>query len=199
MNIQRLKGLNIESCIDIGAHIGGFYSMARAELSLDPSKCMLIEANINCEPNLRATGVRYKIAVLSDCKKSVTYFKANHDPVCTGNSYYRELTVHYRDDNINTEMMETDTLDNVAFRNFDLIKIDTQGSELDILRGGLNTLSKAKAVILETSIIPYNNNAPLQDEVISFMKTYGFTSYTVIGELLMTNQNIHQQDLLFLR
>ncbi len=199
INFEPLKKLDIKSCIDIGAHIGEFYSSARHNLNLNPKNCLLIEANKHCEYNLTSFNVEYKIVMLSDIKKVIPYYRAKHDTKCTGNSYYRELTTHFRDENIEMELIETDTLDNITSRSFDLIKIDTQGSEIDILKGGLRTLSNAKAVILETSVIAFNKGAPLQEEVIAFMKQYGFNKTDILDENIISNQNIHQQDLLFLK
>jgi hypothetical protein len=93
-------------------------------------------------------------------------------------------------------VLTTDTLDEIVNEDqYDFIKIDTQGAELDILKGGLKTLERAKLVLLETSVIPYNKDAPLQRDVISFMRDHGFDSYSVIDQLILSN--IHQEDLLF--
>jgi FkbM family methyltransferase len=199
INFEPLKKLDIKSCIDIGAHIGEFFSNARHNLKLKSEDCLLIEANKHCEYNLKSFYVDYKIIMLSDQKKTIPYYRAKHDEKCTGNSYYRELTTHYRDENLDVELIETDMLDNITNKKFDLIKIDTQGSEIDILKGGLKTLSHAKAVILETSVIAFNKGAPLQDEVIAFMKNNNFYLNAILDENLIQNQNIHQQDLLFLK
>jgi hypothetical protein len=198
MDIKCLVDYGIKSLADIGANMGAFYNSARNILSLDHENCLLVEANKACEEKLKTLGAKYKIAMLSDSVKVLPYYMAKHDPYCTGNSYHKEMTHHYRSENLITEMIQTDTLDNIAFRNFDLIKLDTQGSELEILRGGLKTLANAKAVIIETSILQYNENSPLQPEVISFMTEYGFKVEKVLDETFRPN-SIHQQDLLFVK
>ena len=65
---------------------------------------------------------------------------------------------------------------------FDIIKIDTQGSELDIIKGGLETVKKASYVILEVPTLQYNEGSPLFDEVIDYMKQIGFSKYDIIEE-----------------
>ena len=60
--------------------------------------------------------------------------------------------------------------------------MDTQGSELDILRGGKNLISKASAVILEISYFEWNLGAPLADEIIDYMESIGFKEFIEIGE-----------------
>ena len=54
------------------------------------------------------------------------------------------------------------------------VKMDIQGAELDVLKGGRNTISAAKHVILEMQRVEYNKGAPLKDEVIAYMNTLGF-------------------------
>lgn len=193
MNLENLKSYELNSCLDIGAHVGNFYREAKQKLNV--RDWLLIEANKNCESQLSELGVPYKICLLSDAKKELTYYRNKHDQTCTGNSYYRELTHHYSDENIETEVITSVTLDSVVGEKiYDLIKLDTQGSEIDILRGGQNTLRNARLVIIETSIQPYNRDAPLQPDVISFMKLFGFNILTIVGEVPHT----HQQDILFI-
>ncbi len=57
---------------------------------------------------------------------------------------------------------------------FDLIKLDTQGSELDILKGGVNLVQRSKAIILEVSHQSYNQDSPLVNEVIEYMTDINF-------------------------
>jgi hypothetical protein len=84
---------------------------------------------------------------------------------------------------------------------FELIKLDTQGSELDILRGGKNTVSKSSAVILEVAYVEYNLGSPLAEEVIDYMKSIEFDIYLEIGEHYSNEPQwkdiIVQKDLLF--
>ncbi len=79
---------------------------------------------------------------------------------------------------------------------FDLIKIDTQGSELDIIEGGLNLCNKAKGILLEVSLTQYNENAPLYDEVIDYMTSHGFIKTEILDEA--RNHGSYQQDILFI-
>ncbi|MEZ5758829.1 MAG: FkbM family methyltransferase [Emcibacteraceae bacterium] len=64
--------------------------------------------------------------------------------------------------------------------NVDFIKIDTQGYELEVFRGGIKTLAKAQAVLMEVSLIEINKGAPLIEEVLTFMKMQGFVSYDIV-------------------
>jgi len=64
----------------------------------------------------------------------------------------------------------TDTLDNIYTGVPSIIKIDAEGAELDVLRGGLNTLKKHKPVLLIEIVYGYYKNAQkihdfLKDEI----------------------------------
>jgi len=54
------------------------------------------------------------------------------------------------------------------------IKIDVQGFELNVLRGGKTMLNRARVLLVETSFHTLYDNQPLFDEVYSFLKTIGF-------------------------
>jgi len=179
----------IDSILDIGANIGEWTKHAR---TLWPdARYHLIEANPSCEAALQATGENYTIQLLGvgyHPKKS--FFSCG--PNATGASVYCELTeLYYGCEPI---LLEQCTLDDMSLGQFDLIKIDTQGSELDILRGGYETVDKAKAVLLEVTVIPFNQGAPLITEVVQYMIDIGFPRYEVVS----TN-SVYQMDLMFLR
>lgn len=57
----------------------------------------------------------------------------------------------------------------------DLIKLDTQGSELDILRGATGLLSAATAIFCECWLFPgYGTATPNWLDVANFLRTQGF-------------------------
>lgn len=191
MKLDFLRNYKINSCLDIGAHHGSFYFAAKDFLNI--SKWLLVEANKDCYNQLASLNVPFLIAMLSDSIKTIPYFRNKLDKTCTGNSYYRELTHHYSDENIDIDYITTHTLDQITHDTFDLIKLDTQGSEIDILKGGTNVLNNAKFIIIETSTKPYNQDAPLQEEVVTFMKNNNYELVEVVAEVSHT----YQQDLLF--
>lgn len=196
---------NIKTLLDIGANIGHFSRTMRHNIpNLD---VFMIEANPFCENMLRSTGIPYEIACLSDLEKQVDLFMNRKNMICTGVSYYQEQTMHYADN----DYIKTDTkiLDKVIFnkfghqKSFEFIKMDTQGSELDIIRGGLNTIANTKHIQIETSLIEYNKGSPLKESVVQFMKDLGFKQ-NVMVEVHYQNQNpetniIIQEDWIFSR
>ncbi len=88
--------------------------------------------------------------------------------------------------------MVTETLDDVIDRmsdsidptSLDYISLDTQGSEVDILKGGLRSLGRARFVYMEVSYAGLYKGSPDLYDVIHFMQSYGFD----ICNLVMRNK-----------
>jgi FkbM family methyltransferase len=182
--------------LDIGANIGQFHRECKDTFS--DSFIFSIEASNECEESLKQITENYYIGLLAKDSKEYNYYKRKNDPTSTGNSIYKELTHFFSDDQLDiikaTGIKLDDLFDNES--EFDLIKIDTQGSELDIIEGGLNLCNKAKGILLEVSLTQYNENAPLYDEVISYMESIGFEKTEILDEA--RNHGSHQQDILFI-
>jgi len=188
-----------ESILDIGANIGQFYN--ECKITFPNSYYYLIEGNIKCDDVLKTLNVDYSLEILSDEVKEVTFYKTTYDEKCTGNSLYREKTSFYDDEHIITERRNTTTLEKVlSKKNFDLIKIDVQGSELDIIKGGLDIVKNSKGIILEVSLIEYNQDSPTKDEVYEFMSSIGFNHSEIVGYINhpLTHELI-QHDVLFVK
>lgn len=186
--------------LDIGANVGQFCKKFKGNFPKTFVFC--IEANSACEARLKRVNPNYKIQLLAKDSRVYNFYTSNVNPVSTGNSIHRELTHHFSDENTLVSEIHSDTLDNVVrdMEDFNFIKIDTQGSELDIISGGIETCKKAKLILLEVSHIPYNDGAPLYDDVISFMNKIGFTPVEILDSKIRKNSTppIHQDDILFL-
>lgn len=84
-----------------------------------------------------------------------------------------------------TPDIPSDTLDNVAAENrlahIDFIKVDTQGTELDILRGAADTLAKRGVfgIEVEAEFSPLYQDQPLFADVDSFLRGEGFTLFDI--------------------
>lgn len=119
------------------------------------------------------------MGVLSNRDDGVVRFFQN-DFNCGGNSYYRELGfdngANYPADTfIYKQTMTLDTV--VARRNFplpDLVKIDVQGSEVDIIKGGQSCISHARHLIVELQNVNYNEGAPTVDVSLPFIESLGW-------------------------
>ncbi len=56
-----------------------------------------------------------------------------------------------------------------------LVKLDVQGYEDKVLRGGKELISKATMLLIETSFIQLYENQPLFDDIYSIVRDLGFT------------------------
>ena len=202
LNLLKLKHeLKFEprTILDVGAQIGDFYRESK-EVWPD-SQIMMIEATQECESYLKDTGGNYLIAVLSDTKKTIPFYKTKLAETNTGNSVYKELTSAYSDENLIVEERNTYTLDELYdgyTATFDLIKLDTQGSEIDIMNGGSRLIKNTSVIIVEVSHVEYNEKAPLVDEVREYMESVGFIYNMEIGQTYSNEFNgLIQRDLVF--
>ena len=187
--------------LDIGAHTGQFYKWAKTAWPY--CNVFMIEANPlheNTLLNLTAnTKDEYLISALGDKEREVTFYTRSDKPHTEGNSYYKEANYWDIPQLVQEETVTLKKLDDLFDEEkvFDLVKMDTQGSELDILKGGKKLITKATAVILEVAYIEYNLGAPTSDEVIKHMNSIGFEEIMSIGEHY-EGEEISQKDLLFL-
>ena len=182
-----LKDFSPKKILDIGAYKGEWTRNAK-KIFLD-SSFFLIEANKDLEDFLKLTGENYKISVLgSENNKMINYFKCKNFPHPTGNSIFKEKSKFI----FEPEERKTDKLDSIFKNNeiFDLIKIDVQGSELEIIKGGNDTVKKTRFLILELQISEYNEGAPMINEVVSYLKDLNFVLVDILdfiyseGELI---------------
>lgn len=183
--------------LDIGANVGQFHLLCKKYFP--DSYVFSIEASNDCESYLKNITDQYYIGLLAKDNSNYKFYSIKDNPINTGNSIYKELTEHYSDSNLDIINKKGITLDSL-FENdseFDLIKIDTQGSELDILLGGSQLCSKAKGILLEVSLTQYNENSPLYNEVIEFMDNFGFKKVEILDETI--HPLVHQQDILFIK
>lgn len=78
-----------------------------------------------------------------------------------------------------TQIIETKKLSDCVFRNqlgdHCLLKIDVQGSELEVLRGSIELIPDIEFVYVECSFIQLYKDQPLANEVIKYLQERNFT------------------------
>jgi FkbM family methyltransferase len=123
-------------------------------------------------------GYEYFIGLLGDTDGKIVKFY-NNDQLPGGNSYYRETFMDGRffpsDAYAEMIMHRLDTVvDNMGFPYPDFVKIDVQGSEQDVIRGGERILSHASRMIVEMQHVQYNDGAPLVADVLPYIESIGW-------------------------
>ena len=182
-------GIKFDKVLDIGAYLGTWKDMF--EKIFPESRILMIEANKEKEEILEKKG-EYLIALLgARDDELVDYFKCTNENISSGNSIFEENT-NYQ---FNPEKRKTITLSTLLkdHSEFDLIKIDTQGSELNILKGGIEIVKKSKFLLLELSIVEYNLKSPSCAEVIKYLEENDFVLIDIY-DLNYRNKSLIQID-----
>ncbi|MFM7420775.1 MAG: FkbM family methyltransferase, partial [Alphaproteobacteria bacterium] len=151
----RFAGYGPLTLLDIGAHIGGFTSKF---LEIFP-ECVptLIEPNPFCQDALAKLPYERHAVAASLEAGTAELFLTKEWAQSTGASLYREDSDYFRDEVVTTRRVEKARIDDLlAGRRFDFVKIDTQGSELDVLRGGETVLRQADHILIEISLVEFN-------------------------------------------
>jgi FkbM family methyltransferase len=198
LKILRWQGFDPKNILDIGAHIGTLSQLAH---SIWPkASIVMVEANHDCEKALRNRKIGDVEIVLLGNKNapSVKYFSSRKEYI-TGNSIYLEQTSYFSQYEVRLlPMMTLTKLARVrAWNAFDLIKIDTQGSERDIIFGGKMLIQKAKIVCLETQVLEYNAHAPKTFEMMQLMEKLGFQLFDITNIQTLPTGEMAQLDMIF--
>lgn len=193
------SGFNPHRILDIGANACETADIMRQYWPT--SYMLLIEGNSECEPYFVQKKYNYTIKLLGKENSTTTFYKTKWSSVCSGNSIYKEKNPVYDKNMLITETLPIYRLDDVVAGKFDLIKIDTQGSELDIILGGISTFHKAKVVICEVSLIDINEGGCKKDDVMNVLtKELKFDYVRCIEKVLSPdNKNTYYENLLFIK
>lgn len=186
---------------DIGACILDWYTVAK---DVWPTATFyLCDGFTEAELLWKEHQLEYSTSVLSDTVKTVAFYVNPSLP--GGNSCYRETgnpkcELYFPKES--ARIVTTQTLDAVrqekGWKYPDLVKMDVQGSELDIYRGAKETLQHCRYLILELQHKQYNECAPLAHEVIHELEKDGwelfaplFTVSEFDGDYCFINTRLH--------
>lgn len=180
----RDTGVAPATVIDVGAAIGSFSRQCH-EIFPNAQYLLIEPLNeyVSClDKTVKAIPrASYEIAVASSCDNPVTI---NVHPDLVGSSLYRE-TESGTDVNGFPRVVNAITLDRLVKERDAhppyFIKIDVQGAELDVLRGGEATLCGAELVLLEVSLFQFFKEGPLFFDVVTYMKSKGFVPHDILG------------------
>lgn len=187
-----LLGWSPRTILDVGGYKG---TWTREMLRLFPTASVtLIEPNPHPDLRTLPASVRVLYEVVSAQRATVPWYST----LTTGDSLYKETTRHYT--GVVPTLRTTTTLDTLfPTETFDFIKLDVQGAELDVLRGGSRVVQSAEVLLLECPFAGvYNTGAPTFAETVRTLDELGFAPYD-IPELHRANGVLCQIDILYLR
>lgn len=201
-----LRAQNIATILDIGAHVGGFAFTVRPLFpqahiyAFEPLPASFAQLQQRHIPHCTALNValsdqsgklvfqRYAYAQSSSFLKPSKFFTVEHPAACQ------------------TDQVEVraERLDNIAHKYHLpeplLVKIDVQGYEDHVLRGGEQTIRQARVLIIETSFQAQYDSQPMFDDIYRLLTNWGFFYAGSVDQLMSSsNGSIVQQDSLFLR
>lgn len=140
----------------------------------DKSECERLNKIVPCQNTLPYA--------LHKNKRKRTFYLTNQSASC---SFYKPSKfisrIHNEDDLTikGTIQLETSSLDSFKL-NFDFMKLDAEGCELDILKGAKKTLKSVLGLTVETAFNPTHNNQPLFSNIDLFLRKQGFNLYDLI-------------------
>jgi len=197
---KRLKKLGYQPklIIDIGAYEGNW---AESFLTVFPeAKILMLEGqegkrNLLQQKTAANPHLYFQIALLGSAENKVEF------------NIYETASSVLKENNVTgakTEIRTLTTLDksiiNTPFTKADFIKIDTQGYELEILKGAEKTIQQAEFILLEVSLIDIYKNCPMVAEVMAFMQSNGFVLYDICSLMRRPYDNaLFQSDFLFVK
>jgi len=195
--IRRLRksGVDLNVIYDVGAYKGKWTQGLKPHLK-NEAKFFLFEPNSKFEIELKSTGFPVFRVLLSNVSEVKTFYSQEG----SGDSYYPEKSIG--NGLVFEKRIQTITLDEMfadasnGLLPPDLMKIDTQGSEIDILMGATTLISTLKVLILECPIVKYNQGAPDIQEYLDSVIKHGFVPFQVV-EIHLLNNVFVQIDIAF--
>ena len=181
---------NIDVVLDVGASWGGYAKTLRRFgyknriISFEPvsdSHSKLLKNSLN-----DSEWQVHKKIIISNKKIKKLFINVSKD---YDNSSLLDLTKLHKENHHNAqythkEEVDCDTLDNlINFYSFDeknlMLKIDVQGSEMDVLESGINNLSKFKLIQIELSLQPLYEGQILYKEILNFMNNNNYDIWNI--------------------
>jgi len=169
---------------DVGCFVGNFSRNLKKKLNLKNKNFYLFDAN----PNLKIKDFKYNNLVFSD-KISNKNFYLNEFFPSSGSSlkedtkndlkwnYTRKLITLSPNKGFKILKVKTNTIDNFCKKNkiikIDILKIDVEGSELEVLKGSKKILNKTHLIQLEI----YQNKKnfiKIEKKITKLLKKYNF-------------------------
>lgn len=195
----RRAGFRPAAAVDVGAYQGDW---TRAFKRVFPEvRVLMIEPQLDLAMRLERVarqynGVDVRLDLLGPEERSAVPFLKQE----TGSRvlHEQEITRHHE------TLLPMTTLDAVTecwgVDHIPCIKLDVQGYELEVLRGGPRTLADTEVVMMEVNLMRIIPEAPLFHEAVEFMGRSGFQLYDIAGLITRPFDGaVWQMDAVFVR
>lgn len=198
LKLLKSLGFHPNIVLDIGAYEGNWTKFCK---DLFPTSSILMVEGQNSKKSILAKvckfnkGIDYKIALLGANDAMIDFYIYD-----TASSILKENNITGASIEPRQLSLLDDLLEGTIFNNPDLIKLDTQGSELEVLKGGEKTLNYDNAVLMEVSLLDIYKEAPLVSDVIKYMSDRDFVLYDICSLMKRPlDRALYQGDFLFVK
>ncbi|WP_440614355.1 FkbM family methyltransferase [Candidatus Pelagibacter sp. HIMB1748] len=200
LNLLKNKNFKPKIIVDIGC---GYGQWTKKIIKYYPNAdYFLFDADINNLHKLESlkkkyNNLQFKICLLSNDNANYTFYNMGY-----GSSIFEEQTNHKR---LIQEIKSTTLIQElpsiIKNHSNNLIKLDVQGAELKVLDGLKEYINFFEIIILEVSLHNYNKEAPLFNEIMTYMDNKNYKLYDIfdlkrLGEI---NSFLIQFDCVFVK
>lgn len=177
-----LRQLKIDGVIDVGANRGQFTLACRITMPKIPILAfepIPDEASTFEAIHGRVENIQLVRSALGECRSQATlHISRSADSSSLFPIGQRQTELFPETAEVGTLTVEVETLDdwipNMAGRHHQLLKLDVQGYELNVLKGGTKTLQSCKYVYAECSEVTLYDGQALRLEITDFLSHHGF-------------------------
>jgi len=170
---QKRFNIKFKNVLDIGAAAGDW--SGHVKKFYPDAKFTLIEPNKLHNDRLNTFGKVHNV-YLSDKVQERDFYVCQDPFQQTGNGFYEEKSnVPFKKIKVHTHTLDSVVQDET----FDFIKLDVQGAEIEVLRGGMITVQKAKWLQIEVPVFQLNIGAPSMYNLFGNLKAMGFYPFDV--------------------
>lgn len=196
-HVRRL-GIEFKTVIDVGVAFGspGLYRSCRK------AKFYLVEPVPSAKAQLETLASRLNADVFNVAAGAedgeMTFFV---HPDTSGSSAYRQLEGEFFDgEEVKVPVRRLDGLIPRPVKGPALLKIDTQGAELEVLSGAVDLLTEIDMVIIESSFHEFRLGAPEFHHIVQRMTELGWVCYEILeGHYRALDGALAQMDLVFIK
>jgi FkbM family methyltransferase len=191
-------GFEVRTVIDVGVAFGTppiYDAFPRA-------RYFLVEPVTECRPVLERLKQRLNaeyFLVAAGAEDGEVTFNVHED--ISGSSLFAQVEGRELDGEARpTPMRRLDSLLPDSMEHPVFLKVDTQGAELEVLKGLGNRIGEIDLLILETTMMPARHGIPQFADVVRFCDDAGFAVYDVLeGHMRALDGALAQIDLAFVR
>lgn len=139
--------------------------------------------------NTSKPGINFSPTALGRTEETRTFYETRHPMCCSLYEPNERLISLYNNFEVaylkSVGSIETVSLDHFSKQNnigsVDFIKIDIQGAELDVFKGGRDVLNQIVAMVCEVEFIPHYINQPLFGDVCAFLNNEDIMFHKFLG------------------